>query len=254
MLNHKFLGWIGWLTLILLIAGTAFYFFGGPLVTRTAQGLAPSAMAPSIDDFPVTANKSQPDAFTFNGCPPTGLGGDAELNLLENRVDEGKYVSISFDTLLALRWPRNAERQAMSAWSPQNGAYIMQYQGMPVSLTGYIFLVKEAPPSPANCNRNNFENMDWNVSLTSNPGDSAAQAIIAAVTPRVRSKHKWTIDALRTAGYQHLQVRISGWLLFNPTRPGDVGINRATLWEIHPVMQIEIFQNGRWVPLDKFEY
>ncbi len=254
MFNRKFFSRIGWLALVLLIVGVAVYIFGSQFVTRAAQGIAPSAMAPSIDDFPAVANKSQPDSITFNGCPPEGQGGDEELNLLENRVDEGKYVSLSFDTLLTLRWPKNIERQAMSAWPPQSDAYIKQFQGMPVSLTGYILLTKEAPPSPANCNRNNFENSDWNISLANNLDDPLSQSVIAAVTPRVRNDHKWTIDAIRTASYQHLQVRISGWLLFNPTRPGDVGTSRATLWEIHPVMQIEVFQDGRWVPLDKFSY
>ncbi|MCL4528138.1 MAG: hypothetical protein M1282_01850 [Chloroflexi bacterium] len=254
MFNRKFFSRIGWLVIVLLIGGAAIYFLGSQLILRTADGIAPSAMAPAIDDFPVVTNKSQPNAVTFNGCPPEGQGGDAEFNALENRVDEGKYVDISFDTLLALRWPRNAERQVMSAWSPQSDAYIEQYQGMPIALTGYILLAKEAPPSPANCNRNNFENSDWNLSIADNQGDSLSQAVIAAVTPRVRSKHKWTIDAIRRASYQHLQVRISGWLLFNPTRPGDVGTSRATLWEIHPVMQIEVLQDGHWVALDKFSY
>ena len=254
MFNQRFFSRIGWLVIILLIIGAAVYFLGGQSAMRAAQRVSPSAMAPSIDDFPILTDKPQPYSIIYNGCPPTGLGGDAELNLLENRVDEGKYVTVTFDTLLALRWPKNIERQAMSAWSPENDAYITQYQGMPVSLTGYILLTKEAPPSPANCNRNNFENTDWNISFVNNLGDSSTQAIMAQVTPRVRSNHKWTMDAIRTASYQQLQVRISGWLLFNPSRPGDVGTNRATLWEIHPVMQIEVLQDGHWVPLDRFSY
>ena len=47
-------------------------------------------------------------------------------------------------------------------------------------------------------------------------------------------------------------VRLSGWLYFNPDHPQDVGRTRATLWEISPVMQIEVFQDGRWNPLDKY--
>jgi hypothetical protein len=31
-----------------------------------------------------------------------------------------------------------------------------------------------------------------------------------------------------------------------------VGRTRATMWEISPVMQIEVFQDGRWNPLDKY--
>ena len=134
MFNRKFFNRIGWLVIILLVVGAAVYFFGSQYVTRAAQGIAPSAMAPSIDDFPTVPNRSQPDSITFNGCPPEGQGGDVKLNLLENRTDEGKYVDLSFDTLFALRWPKNIERQATSAWSPEAGAYIAQFQGMPISI------------------------------------------------------------------------------------------------------------------------
>lgn len=252
MFSRKFFSRFGWLLVILLILAAAAYFIGKQLAAGSAQSISPSAMAPSIDDFPVITKRSEPVSIEFNGCPPAGQGGDSELNLLENRVDEGRYIGITFDTLLALRWPKDIERQAMSAWSPENDAYITQYQGMPVSLTGYLLLAKEAPPSPANCNRNNFENTDWNLSLINNLGDNNAQAVMAQVTPRVRWSHKWTLDALRTIIYEQLQVRVGGWLLFNPDHPGDVGMQRATLWEIHPVMQIEVFQNGHWITLDKF--
>ena len=49
----------------------------------------------------------------------------------------------------------------------------------------------------------------------------------------------------------HVQVRISGWLFFDPEHPDQLGVTRATLWEIHPVMQIDVNQNGRWIPLDQ---
>ena len=78
-------------------------------------------------------------------------------------------------------------------------------------------------------------------------------AVIVETTPRVRLSHKWTLDLIRMVVMNdHLPVRISGWLFFDPEHPDDVGQTRATIWEIHPVMQIEVFQNNRWIPLDKF--
>ena len=68
------------------------------------------------------------------------------------------------------------------------------------------------------------------------------------VTPRVRLDHKWTIDLIHAVFMgDHLPVRISGWLYFDPEHPDDVGQIRATLWEIQPVMQIEVFQKGQWL-------
>ena len=47
------------------------------------------------------------------------------------------------------------------------------------------------------------------------------------------------------------RVRISGWLMLDPEHPDQVGKTRGTIWEIHPIMQIEVNQNGQWTPLDK---
>jgi hypothetical protein len=41
-------------------------------------------------------------------------------------------------------------------------------------------------------------------------------------------------------------VRISGWILLDPEHPDQVGKTRATIWEIHPVMKIEVSTGGMW--------
>ena len=36
----------------------------------------------------------------------------------------------------------------------------------------------------------------------------------------------------------------------DPEHPDQVDNTRGTIWEIHPIMQIEVQQQGRWVALD----
>src|SRR5262245_27107805 len=53
--------------------------------------------------FPATASHSPPEVQDFHGCPPEGDGGDAHLNVLKNRIDDGEhgaYHDVSLQTLL----------------------------------------------------------------------------------------------------------------------------------------------------------
>ena len=43
------------------------------------------------------------------------------------------------------------------------------------------------------------------------------------------------------------KVRITGWLMYDFEHPPQVGKTRGTLWEVHPVMKIEVLQDGQWV-------
>lgn len=242
-----------WAAIILLMIIAAAYWLGRQNSMNLKQAALTSAMAQPVGDLPNMPDKPQPQEIIFDGCPPEGNGGDSQLNLLKNRVDEGGYVPVSFDTLTLLTWPKSVERQAMKDWSPDSRAYIAQYEGIPVVVEGYIVNVRESGPEPANCGRTGMGNIGWRISFTKNPRDDRSTAVIAEVTPRVRLNRKWTLDLVRSVIINdHLPARISGWLFFNPEDTGELGQTRATLWEIHPVMQIEVFQNGRWIPLDKF--
>ena len=237
----------------LLIIAAAIYFLGGPLSTSSAPPIPLSAVAQPVGDLPNMPIKPKPKEITFDGCPPEGSGGDKALNLLKNRVDQGTYVPVSFDSLTTLTWPKSIELHETMEWSPSNLAFINQYQGIPVMVEGYIQSVREGLPDPANCNQSKGSSLNWQISFTGNPKDDRSQAVIVEVTPRVRLDHKWTIDLIHSVFMgDHLPVRMSGWLYFDPEHPDDVGQIRATLWEIQPVMQIEVLQNGQWLPLDKF--
>jgi hypothetical protein len=252
-MSSRFLRRGGWAATGLLVIAATIYFIGGSLGRVSMPPVPSSAVAQPVGDLPNMPDKPKPKEITYDGCPPEGSGGDKELNLLKNRVDPGKYVSVSFDSLTTLTWPKNIEQHEIKDWSPSNLAFINQYQGIPVMVEGYIEGVREGLPDPANCNQTKGSGLNWQISFTSNPKDDRSQAVIVEVTPRVRMDHKWTIDLIHEVFMgDHLPVRISGWLYFDPEHPDDIGQIRATLWEIMPVMQIEVFEYGKWLPLDNF--
>src|SRR6476659_7737970 len=67
--------------------------------------------------LPAATFKQTAKQITFKGCPPEGDGGDPVLNLNKNRVDEGNYQPVAFNTLLELRWPQETERADHAKWS-----------------------------------------------------------------------------------------------------------------------------------------
>jgi hypothetical protein len=97
---------------------------------------------------------------------------------------------------------------------------------------------------------------DIHVWLNKQPveGKDRTQAVVAEVTPRLKPEHRnWTQGTLRQLAGQRKQVRISGWLLLDQEHPEQLGKTRGTLWEIHPIMQIEVQQDDTWVPLDNLQ-
>lgn len=221
-------------------------------VTSAVFMPAPASVVPApVGDLPNIPEKQAPASYTLDGCPPQGEGGDTELNLLKNRTDPGNYTIVSFDSLTALTWPKNLERLSMEQWPESGRNFIQQYEGTPITVEGYIVGLREGLPDPANCNWNSSGYLDWHLSFTKNARDARSQSVLAEVTPRIRMNHRWTIDAVHAVIMDlRLPVRLSGWLYFDPEHPGDVGITRSTLWEINPVMQIEVLSKNRWAPLD----
>jgi hypothetical protein len=47
-------------------------------------------------------------------------------------------------------------------------------------------------------------------------------------------------------------VRIRGWRAWDQEHPEQIGKTRATLWEIHPIHEIDVQDaNGHWVLIDQ---
>jgi hypothetical protein len=205
--------------------------------------------------LPVVNPKPKPKEITFQGCPPEGDGGDPQLNLLKNRVDDAaSYTLVNFDAVEKLAWPSTIERKDRANWSDADTVSVARYEGIPIAVEGYLFDAKQSGSESTNCHATDADLSDWHVWLTKGPNDDRTNSIVVETTPRVRDFHpNWTLQNLRPAINAHLRVRISGWLFLDPEHPDQVGNTRGTIWEIHPIMRIDIQQNGQWVTLDKFD-
>lgn len=241
----------GWIAAGLVILAAGAYSVRRTLGPRVPLPIPASAVAAPVGDLPNMPEKQPPASFALDGCPPQGRGGDAELNLLKNRTDPGDYIIVSFDSLTSLTWPKNIERLPMGQWPDSSRKYIAQYAGTPITVEGYIGGLREGQPDSSNCNWTSSGYLDWHLTFTKNPRDERSQSVLAEVTPRIRMRHIWTVDSIHSLIMdEHVPVRLSGWLYFDPEHPGDLGVTRSTLWEINPVMQIAVLYNNRWVPLD----
>ena len=221
-----------------------------PALTPTLEFSPTPAVTATPGDLPDMPVKPTPQSSTFQGCPPQGDGGDAQLNLLKNRIDEGNYVPVSFDSIIKLTWPKTTERRDRNTWSPADAAAIGKYEGIPVMVEGYLYGARQSGAESANCHGTAADMSDWHVWLTKTAGEDRTHSIVIETTPRIRAIHKWTLPMMEKIAKDKTLVRISGWLFFDPEHPDQVLKTRGTIWEVHPIMQIEVMQNGQWVPLD----
>ena len=76
---------------------------------------------------------------------------------------------------------------------------------------------------------------------------------VSSSSPR-RASRKTIWRGLRKILHRGVDVpvRISGWLLFDPQHTNHLKKYRSTLWEIHPITKIEVWDTDteKWVNLD----
>lgn len=223
-----------------------FLFLAVLLLAVAACQLPTSSSSSNAPTGPIASANITPNDPDFHGCPADGDGGDGILNSFKNRTDEGNYVSVSLSDLLALTWPQSVQRVPHGSWSASDRAQIARYEGAPVETTGYILDYKHEGTESTNCHASTYR--DYHIWLAVNASDPKSQSIVIEITPRMMALRPGWGNALRELKGAH--VRIRGWLLFDEEHPEQLGQTRKTLWEIHPIMHIEIDQGGNWVSVD----
>src|SRR5216684_2016922 len=202
-----------------------------PISPHTAPAPAPSGEGTAATAVTPDWEKPTPNQtiFTSEGktCGPSGDGGDTPTNLLKNRTD----------------------------WRDDQLAVIRPYEGIAVRVIGYLVALKpqtNGSGESTNCHWTKASQVDWHMALAKSVGDGEKDAIVVETTPRVRQSHpKWTPIRLQPWVNTDAPVRITGWLMFDPEHTNHLGKYRMTLWEIHPITRIEVFQNGAWIELDQ---
>lgn len=218
--------------------------------------LAASPTATPTDLVP-TGPHQTPVAGAFDGCDADGDDSDEEANLLKNRTDTvggDAWVSVTLQAIFDLPQPAGTTRQ-MRNWPADDAAMVTPFIGVPVRTEGFILDVHPSGGETTNCNLDDTSpdeaEIDYHLTLAADPGDDVGQGLVTEITPRVRAGHPaWELTTLAQLLEEETPIRISGWLFLDPKHADHVGQYRATRWEIHPVMRIEVLRNGEWVDFD----
>lgn len=236
-----------------------------------------AAASPSPTLWPNMPTPQQtPISSTFRlvyECPPEGRGAENDAdryqNKLKNRIDEGVYKPVNSFRDILLLYPTKGDygsnskdkvSESRANWTPPQKARISNYEGLAVSVVGYVFGAEKSGDEKTNCNYTADEMKDWHITITEKNNETNREnAIVVETTPRIRENHVgWTLEKLGVIAENRYKVKISGWLFFDPEHsenlPGNKTVTRGTLWEVHPVMKIEVDVskdgNGQWHLLD----
>ena len=245
-----------------------------PSTSHTAPGAGALIESSPVATLSSSWDKGAPENNVFHGaegdCAVTGDGGDADTNKLKNRVDvPAAYHYVTWDAINGTGYPQGAPR-SRADWTQSQLNEITPFEGVAVAVEGYLYKVRVESSSPnakkcgesTNCHAHLANDVDWHMPITAENGQGEDVAIIVETTPRLRQLHpNWTVSRLKpwtenigghaNSSFNEQPVRIRGWLMLDPEHQDMINSGlRSTLWEIHPITQIEVFQNEQWVDLD----
>jgi hypothetical protein len=235
------------------------------MVSDSAEPIGPTAAPPTTPALAAgsileTWDKPDPNhsSFTSHGerCGPTGDGGDEETNLRKNRTDvPATYHDVTFETIARLPYPIGPKHR--HDWTPAQLGEIERFEGVAVRLVGYLVALKPqtgGSGESTNCHWTRAREVDWHIALVGEIGQGEDESVVIETTPRVRRKHPhWTVPNLKPWVDAEAPVRISGWLMFDPEHRNHLQKYRATLWEVHPITEIEVWRGDHWEDLDSFQ-
>ncbi len=182
----------------------------------------------------------------FNDCPPEGKRGDPDLNRLKNRdVPPTNYKTYTVEEIES-QLPQNLPyRKDMKNWRKSQRYLADSLANQGVSVEGYLLKIKQEGKESCNCYSKEMH--DFHLWLAANPNDNRSKSIVVEISPRVLPDHpNWHVRQINKIIKAKAKVRISGWLMWDPEHPEQIGKTRATLWEIHPIHKIEVFSSGKW--------
>ena len=227
-----------------------------PAATPTPSPAATPGAATSI---PTNWEKPAPNQTTFEGpdgtCGTSGDGGDTKTTPRKNRTDvPATYHDVTWKAIADLPYPQTTHR-SLDDWTQAQLDQIAPFEGVAVTTVGYLVAIKvedRGSGESTNCHMTNPSEVDWHMPLVEKAFDAEDTSIVVETTPRVRQQHpRWTPEALAEWVNKDLPVRISGWLLLDPEHRAHLGKYRSTLWEIHPITRIEVFDGTKWSDLDQ---
>ena len=209
-----------------------------------------------------TRNSFNPRQFStgnFKGCPPQGHDpngrSDPDLSVLKNRdiapTTARPYTVTSLVNQLPTTLPRGTfnDPRPRSGWTSQQKDLAARSESRAVIVTGYLVNVIREKAEGCNCESTKY--VDHHLWLAPTPNSPISQAMVVEVSPRLWPRQpKWS----KTATFQSLvdaksKVRVTGWLMWDQEHREQLGKRRKTLWEVHPIHQIQVQRGNKWVNL-----
>jgi len=255
----------------------------GTTVTVVPPGGPVARIDPTWDKPPIDTLSIREEGNSI-ACGPYGDGADDGTNLHKNRSDlPASSHLITLDAIRSLPdtalWRFTNRRH----WTAADSSLVVPYEGIPVTVEGYLEIVKPqstSAPSGAkkvgeapNCHAWSEEDTDWHMALVADPSETEERAVVVEPTPRTKRQNAgWIPSKAQALAVRRTpssprneagapRVRVTGFLMLDPVHPTHIRGNctancgtktfyRATLWEVHPVTRIEVLQNGVWVDLN----
>ncbi len=191
----------------------------------------------------------------FDGCSVQGVGGDPDLNAQKNRsVEPGTVSKITVAQMRDLPTVPSSDGKDRSAWPDSLANKIEAQETKGVFFIGYVIHAKAEGKESSNCQLTAAKDHDVHVYVGDGPDDDATSSAIVEVTPRWRNTNPtWNAPELQQLVMSGAQVRIAGFLLYDQDhwdmiRKGQ----RSTLWEIHPITNIEVQTKSGWMELSSY--
>jgi hypothetical protein len=222
--------------------------------TFAACGFLPITRLSSVGtDVLLQAPKPTPVDSAFHGCGASGSQPDYVLNRRKNRVDAAaQYIPLQWQTFARLPFPRRVGYRFRNQWTSGETKEVARLEGAAIEVEGYITDLKLETPEPPNCYSTDPRDRDYHLWLTEQPHQGKRESVVVEITPRIRVSHAgWAEDRLRALIETQARVRLRGWLMLDQMHPESMPWTRFTLWEIHPILEIEWkTSRGDWIPLD----
>ena len=223
------------------------------LFELVADELAVDAAQP-VEEVAEHAQKVEPPESNLDGCRSRGTGTDPILNKFKNRTDTGDWHLVTLDSIVNLTVPPGVGSKDRPKWTDAQSASVAQFEGLPVQVIGWIALLAKGGAESCNCCAK--LEVDFHLLLVDTEEKAKLKrkagplAVVCEVTPRVQRDRTWlSSERLSFLTKGAFPVRVSGWLMLDQEHDEGLGRHRATLWEIHPIMEIDVLVDGNWVSL-----
>ena len=224
-----------------------------------------------------SAGAPQPCARSINECPLDGCSGnpspyapfDPRLNTQKNRgpndlpaADIGPFDVDQFrdPNVLPTHTP-SCNKDLRSCWSDGDAAAqaVQSTEQHVAALVGYVLHAHAGGAESCNCDIAAPNVVDYHINLVqdanseTDPSRLVAESVIVEITHRMHDP-AWTLQALNSMaletqdGRTKPRVRVIGALTYDNVHTDMLSRGqRGTLWEVHPIREIDVEVNGQWV-------